>query len=151
MHKINTVLNSSNLNSDTQFSQLVAQASSHLKLQAFWEAATPKNLSKLCTIGTLQNQKLTIYAHNASVASKIKLTSASLLNQLQNLEQNNPEFAEFKVKAISVKVQVKSQQKHTITTPRQLSKSAAVALKNLAEELGESELARKLVKLADNA
>lgn len=151
MHKINTVLNNSSPNSDTQFSQLVAQANSHLKLQAFWDAATPKNLSNLCTIGTLQNQKLTIYAHNASVASKIKLTSASLLNQLQSLEQNNPDFTGFKVKAISVKVQVKSQQKHAITTPRQLSSGAAATLKNLAKELGDSELARKLVKLANNA
>jgi hypothetical protein len=87
------------------------------------------------------------------LASKIKLTQASLLKQLQNLQLNDPLFRECKVTAISVKVQVKSRPKPIIKTPRKLSTSAANSLKNLAEDLlaknkGESPLAAKLNALA---
>ncbi len=150
MHKLRAVLNGNNPNKDNQFDNLVAQANDHLKLQEFWEAAISKKLSKFCSIGGIKNQKLSIYAHNASVASKIKLTSTSILSQLQYLQKNDANFIGFKVTAISVKVQVKSQQKHVTTTPRKLSSHASATLKNFAADLGETELADKLIKLANN-
>lgn len=151
MRKINALLKSNDSKSDNQFNELVAQANVHLNLQQFWEAAAPQAISKLSTVGQLNNTNLTIYAHNNSVAAKIKLTSASLLTQLQNLQKNDPFYKQCKVTRISVKVQVKSQQKPTSIEPRTLSSGAATTLRKLADELGDTSLADKLNKLADKA
>jgi hypothetical protein len=151
MRKINALLNTSNGKTDNQFNQLVAQANAHLNLQQFWEAAAPHAISKLSTVGNLNNGLLTIYAHNNSVASKIKLTSTSLLTQLQKSQKNDDFYKHCKVTRIRVKVQVKSQQKATTIEPRTLSSGAAATLRKLAEELGDTTLADKLNKLADKA
>jgi hypothetical protein len=83
------------------------------------------------------------------VATKIKLSSASLLTQLQNLQKTEPFYRECKVTSIAVKVQVKSQARPKTNVPRKLSKEAATRLNNLASQLGESTLSEKLKKLAN--
>ena len=125
----------------------------HQYLQQFWQAASPKILSQNSFASSLINGHLTVYANSAIVANKIKLTQASLLTQLQNLQKTEPLYKDCKVTAISVKVQVKSRPKPTIKAPRSLSSNAANSLKNLADDLlaknkGESTLAIKLKILA---
>jgi predicted nucleic acid-binding Zn ribbon protein len=148
MRKINTLFNELN-----EHNMLAKNVQAHQHLQQFWHAATPKLLSQNSFASSLNNGQLTVYADSSIVASKIKLTQASLLTQLQNLQLSNPLFRECKVTAISVKVQVKSRPKAIIKTPRKLSNHAATSLKTLAENLlvknkGESALATKLKHLA---
>ena len=151
MRKINALLNTNNSKTNKQFNMLVAQANAHLNLQQFWEAAAPRAISKLSSVGNINNEKLTVYAHNNSVAAKIKLTSTSLLTQLQNLQKTDPFYKHCKVTGIKVKVQVKSQQKLASVEPRTLSRGAATTLRKLAADLGDTTLADKLNKLADNS
>ena len=151
MRKINALLNTTNGKANTQFNTLVTQANAHLNLQQFWQAVAPQAISTLSTVGHLKNETLTIYAYNNSVAAKIKLTSGSLLTQLQNLQKTDPFYKPCNVTGIRVKVQVKSQQKVATPAPRTLSSGAATTLRNLAKDLGDTTLADKLNKLADNA
>jgi hypothetical protein len=148
MRKINTLFSDY-----STLGALAKNVQAHQNLQQLWQAATPNLLSQNSFASSLSNGQLTIYANSSIVASKIKLTQASLLTQLQNLQLSDPLFRECKVTAISVKVQVKSRPKPIIKTPRKLSINAANSLKNLAENLllenkGESVLAAKLNHLA---
>ncbi len=149
MQKINALFNKNE--SDNQFKQLVAQANAHLTLQQCWQAAVPKPISQASFASDLNNGVLTVYAHSSAVAAKIKLTNASLLTQLQNLQKTDPAYKQCKVTGIKVKVQVKSQQKHVTPQARTLSRHAATTLRKLANDLGDSTLADKLNKLADNS
>lgn len=143
MRKIDTLLNH-----NSQLSALTKNVQSHQLLQKFWVAASPQMLSNLSFVGSLINGQLTVYAHSAIVANKIKLTIANLLTQLQNLQQSNPNFRECKVTAIVVKVQVKSHPKVPAKPIRKLSKNASNSLKKLALDLGESPLSSQLNSLA---
>lgn len=151
MRKIDTLLNyNSQSNSpNSQLSVLTKNVQSHQLLQKFWIAASPQMLSNLSFVGSLINGQLTIYAHSAIVANKIKLTLANLLTQLHHVQQSNPNFRECKVTAIVVKVQVKSQPKAPVKRVRKLSVNAADTLKKLALDLGESALSTQLNSLAD--
>ena len=148
MRKINALFSET-----SELNNLAKNVQARQGLQHFWQAAAPKILSQNSFASSLINGQITLYADSAMVANKIKLTQASLLTQLQNLQKNDPLFRECKVTSISVKVQVKSRQKPVIKTPRRLSNNAANSLKILAEDLlaknkGESQLATKLNILA---
>ncbi|MES2636588.1 MAG: DciA family protein [Pseudomonadota bacterium] len=144
MRKIDTLFNQ-----NTQLSALNKQVQSHQLLQQFWVTASPAMLSKLSTVGSLKSGQLIIYAHSPIVANKIKLTTANLLTQLQNLQLSDPNFRECKVTAIIVKVQVKSHPKTPVKPIRKLSKNAADTLKKLALDLGESPLSKQLHSIAN--
>jgi hypothetical protein len=151
MRKINALFSE-----NSELNYLAKNVQVHQNLQQLWQAATPKLLSQNSFASSLSNDQLTIYADSAIVANKIKLTLASLLTQLQNLQKTNPLYRECKVTSISVKVQVKSRPKPIMKTPRKLSNQAATSLKTLAENLlienkGESVLATKLLHLATKA
>lgn len=148
MRKIDTLLNHKSLQ-NSQLGALTQQLQSHQLLQKFWVAACPELLSQLSTVGSLINGQLSIFAHSSIVANKIKLTQAKLLTQLQDLQSTVPLFRDCKVTAISVKVQVKSQPRVTAPTPRKLYKQAAISLKKLAQDLGDSPLASQLNSLAN--
>ena len=150
MRKFNTLLNhNSQSNDSTTINTLAKKVQSHQLLQQFWVAGCPQMLSNLSFVGSLLNGQLTVYAHSAIVANKIKLTIANLLTQLQNLQKTDPNFRECKVTAIVVKVQVKSQPKAPVKPKRKLSDSGANSLKKLALDLGESALSVKLNSIAD--
>jgi hypothetical protein len=148
MRKLSTLLGNT---PDNQLRQLTQQTNSHLKLRQLWQAAAPKTLADFSTVGNLHNGHLTIYADNASVATKIKLTSASLLTRLQKLQETERDNGVCKVTAISVKVQVKSPAPPRLKTHRKLSSHAARQLKTFADQLGDSALAKKLQKLAEKS
>ena len=145
MRKINALLNAT---PDSQFSQLAKQANAHLNLQQLWEAAAPRILSQSSFAGSLDNGLLTIFADNASVATKIKLSSTSLLSELQNLVDSDPFYSGYKVTAITVKMQVKSLPMPVKKAPRKLSKHAADSLQRLADNLDDSSLKDKILKLS---
>lgn len=153
MLKINSLLHVSadKQKTNDQFDTLVVQANKHKLLQEFWQAVAPKAIGQFSFAANLNNGLLLVYAHNNSVAAKIKLTSASLLTQLQNLQKENPSFKLYKVTGINVKVQVKSQKKHIPIAPRTVSRSAATTLRKLASDLGDTTLAEKLKKIASNS
>ena len=148
MRKINTLFAANH-----HLEVLAKNVQAHQHLQQLWQAVAPKILAQASHISSLSNKVLTVYADSAIVANKIKLTHASLLTQLENLQKNNPKFKECKVTAIVVKVQVKSHPITIIKTPRTLSSNAANSLKIFAQNLlvknkGESPLATKLKLLA---
>ncbi len=143
MRKINALFTE-----NSALKQLSKNVLAHQFLQQFWQAAAPKILCQNSFASSLTNGQLTLYADSAIVANKIKLTHASLLTQLQNLQKNEPLFRECKVTSIVVKVQVISRPKLAIKVPRRLSSKAANGLKSLADNLGDSPLATKLNSLA---
>ncbi len=151
MRKINALFNQTPHSDNSQLSQLTKNVQAHQALQQFWLTAAPTMLGNNSFASNLYNGQLSILAHSAIVANKIKLTQASLLTQLQNLQKTNPLFRECKVTSIGVKVQVKSRQKTFIKAPRKLSNKASNCLKQLAENLGDSPLAVKLNTLASKA
>ena len=151
MRKINSLFAANN-----QLELLTKNVQAHQQLQQLWQAAAPQILAQASFASSLTSGQLTVYADSAIVANKIKLTHASLLTQLENLQKNNLKFRECKVTAIVVKVQVKSRPKAIVKTPRTLSSDAANNLKMFAQELliknkGESSLATKLNLLASKA
>lgn len=151
MRKINTLFAS-----NSQLEALVKNVQAHQRLQQLWQAAAPIILTQASFACSLTNNQLTVYADSALVANKIKLTQASLLKQLGNVQMHNPIFRECKITAIIVKLQVKSRSKAIIIAPRTLSSSAANNLKVFAQNLlvknkGESPLATKLKLLASKA
>lgn len=144
MRKINSLLNN-----NSELGALSGRLDVHTLLQQLWCAAAPALIVKSSHVATLDNGLLTIYADNAAVANKIKLTHASLLMQLQNLQKNTPTFRECKVTAIAVKVQVKSRVVKPQKTSRHLSPKASASLKKLINELGESPLTMRLQALVN--
>ncbi|MBC7757177.1 MAG: DUF721 domain-containing protein [Bdellovibrio sp.] len=159
MRKINFILSQTDDNPKksydySQFNQLAKQANAHFILQQCWLAAAPTIVGENSFASNLSNGQLIVLADSAIVANKIKLTQASLLTQLQNLQISNHAFRECKVTAIVVKVQVKSRPKPVIRAPRLLSNHASNSLRQLAEDLlaknkGDSPLATKLKLLAN--
>lgn len=151
MQKINKLFAKSDKKTDNQFDKLVMHANKHLDLQQFWQVVAPKAIAKSSSAASLNNGLLLVFAYNNSVAAKVKLTSVSLLSQLQNLQKTDPIYKQYKVTGISVKVQVKSQEKLATIEPRTLSSGAAATLRKLASDLGDSPLAEKLKKIAANS
>ena len=143
MRKINALFSE-----NSELNNLAKKVQARQSLQLFWQAAAPKILSQNSFASSLINGQIILYADSAIVANKIKLTHASLLTQLQNLQKNDPLFRECKVTSIVIKVQVKSRQKPVIKMPRRLSNNAANCLKSLVENLGDSPLSAKLNALA---
>lgn len=148
MRRINTLFTT-----NSQLEALAKNVQAHQHLQQLWQATAPQILAQASFAINLINGQLTVYADSAIVANKIKLTHASLLTRLENLQKNNPKFRECKVNAIVAKVQVKSCPKTIVKVPRLISKNAANNLQVFAQDLlaknkGESALGAKLKLLA---
>jgi Dna[CI] antecedent, DciA len=144
MRKINSLFSDNH-----ELKSISQNVKSHQRLQQLWQAAAHKLLADASFASNLSNGQLTVYADSSIIASKIKLTQASLLTQLHNLQINEPLFRECKVTSIVAKVQVKSRPKPVIKTPRKLTPRAAASLKTFAQNLGDSPLATKLRNLAE--
>lgn len=148
MRKINTLLTA-----DKQINLLNSNALSRALINQLWQNSAPKILAKSSHAISLDNGQLMVIADSPIIANKIKLTQvdllSSLLTKLQNLQKSEPSLGECKVTSISVKVQVKSTPSPVIKAPRIISTKAAISLKTLALNLGESPLAAKLNSLAN--
>ena len=144
MFKINAVLDQ-----DQTLSKLQHRVNAMALVNEFWQSAAPKLLSEQSVAHQLQDGMLTVLANNAAVASKIKLTQASLLKALKNSHESYAEFSLCKVTAISVKVQVKSTPRPRVLRTIKLSATGAQHLNALATQMGDSPLSTILKKLAD--
>ena len=93
---------------DADLIALSRHAESINAAQKLWIAAAPSQITQFSHAGSLKNGQLNIYADNGVVATKIKLMNASLLTQLDHLNQAAAFGRGSKVTAINVKVQAKS-------------------------------------------
>lgn len=150
MDKLSSLLNNSSAFSGLPLRILAQRAQSHQKLQTLWQSVLPKELAHFSAAQTLSGEKLTVIAYSAGAATKIKLLSARLLTQLQNLQKTEPTFKECKVTAIVVKMQVKSATYSAPKPKRKVPLQASNRLKQLADTLGDTDLASKLKHLAEN-
>lgn len=148
MRKINSLLTGANAQKQDPLSALLTQVNSYQVLQQLWVLAVPELLSQSSFVGQLDHEVLTVYTHNASIATKIKLTSGSLLSQLGKIQKSNPLYKGCKVTGIKVKVQVKSQPSRPEKVVRTLSLDAANSLNRLAERIQNPLLSDRLQRLA---
>jgi hypothetical protein len=134
-----------------QLNQLAQHARANALIQEFWQTSVPDYLASSSYATQLKDSVLTVFAHNASVASKIKLTNASLLKALENSQKTFAHFKLCKVTLIKVKVQVKSTPKPRPKRPIKLSASGAQQLNQYADSIAGTQLGDILKRLATKA
>jgi len=78
MHKLNALLGQHD-----QLNQLARLAQANALINAFWQTSAPDYLASASCASHIEDGVLIVFASNASVASKIKLTQASLLKALE--------------------------------------------------------------------
>jgi len=143
MRKITTLLN------DHQAFDAISKKMAYLaNLDQIWQTVAPSIIAQNSRANHLDDGQLVIFVESAIVANKIKLTQASLLTALQNLQNSTHLFRDCKVTSISVKVQVKSHPKATAKPAKTVSAKAAANLEACALRLGNSPLAHALKSLA---
>lgn len=130
----------------TEYAELLARANqlTQLKQKMTASAIIPAHLIKHCELGPLSHGKLTLFAHNASVATKLKHISPSLLLKLQKLEWN--------VTAIKILVQkpdctlntLENQEKPSLSNKPKLSQAGIDNLNKLVRTLPDSELKQSI-------
>lgn len=133
---------------DADLIALSRHAESINAAQKLWIAAAPSQITQFSHAGSLKNGQLNIYADNGVVATKIKLMNASLLTQLDHLNQAAAFGRGSKVTAINVKVQAKSSLVKRPRPQRKLSKNASSILDSLAKNLSDSPLRDALNRLS---
>jgi len=143
MHKLNALLGQHD-----QLNQLARLAQANALINAFWQTSAPDYLASASTASHIEDGVLIVFASNASVASKIKLTQASLLKALENSQKTIDDFKHCKVTAIKVKVQVKSTPKARAKRVIQLSLSGAQHINRYADSISGTPLGDILKKLA---
>lgn len=146
MHKLNAIFGQHN-----QLNQLTQQAREKALINAFWQTAVPDFLASYTNANVLNDGVLTVFATNASVASKIKLMQASLLKALENSQKTFDQFKHCKVTVIKVKVQVKSTPAPRTKRVIKLSLSGAQHLNRYASAIEGTPLGDILKKLASKS
>lgn len=125
-------------NADLQ--AMVKQAGKLDALQHLWSSSLPPALRQYCRAGGVKHRRITVFADNGAVASKLKLLAPGLLKTLQNKG--------LEVTSIRVEVQVKSDRRPASQAPRSLSRQAAGSLADMAKTLPESPLREALERLS---
>jgi hypothetical protein len=131
-----------------QLHQLAQLAHANALIHQFWQMSVPDYLANYSSATHLKEGVLSVSASNASVATKIKLTHASLLKALENSQKNFAEFKLCKVTLIKVKVQVKSTPKARPKRAIKLSSSGAQQLNQYADSIAGTPLGDILKRLA---
>lgn len=143
MHQVKTLFSL-----DADLIALSRHAESINIAQKMWVAAAPNLISQFSRATSFKNGHLNVVADNGAVATKIKLLNASLLTQLDNLNQSSEFGRGCKVTAISVKVQAKSTLIKPAKPQRKLSSRASASLESLSSNLVDSPLREALSRLA---
>ena len=115
------------------------------KIQQSLLAIILPHFSKHCATGLPNNGKLTIFAQNGSIATKLKQISPSLLQKMQNLG--------WEITSIQIATQAHYQTsniEHFNQKKRHLGQSGAASLAQLAESLPESALKTAIESLLRN-
>lgn len=136
------------LNDHDAFDAISKKMASRANLDQLWRTVAPSIITENSHANHLDDGQLVIFADSAIVANKIKLTQASLLTALQNLQNSTPLLRDCKVTSISVKVQVKSHPETPSKPAKTVSAKAAANLEACALRLGDSPLAHALKSLA---
>lgn len=103
MFKINQVFNRNNT-----LKPLLQEADHHQQLQQLWVLAAPE-FCAYSQVLALNQGTLLIGANSGAVASRIRLTEASLIRKIQEFCQKSKKIKGLNLISIKVKVQVKSQ------------------------------------------
>lgn len=143
MHKLNALLGQHD-----QLNQLARLAQANALINAFWQTSAPDYLASASCASHIEDGVLIVFASNASVASKIKLTQASLLKALENSRKTVNDFKLCKVTAIKVKVQVKSTPRPRAKRAIKLSSSGAQHINRYADSIPGTPLGDILKRLA---
>lgn len=115
------------------------------KIQQSLLAIIPSHLAGHCAIGLPNNGKLTIFAPNGSIATKLKQISPTLLQKTQNLG--------WEVTSIQIATQAHYQTNnidHVNQKKRHLGKSGVASLTQLAATLPASALKTAIESLLKN-
>ena len=124
-------------NSDLQ--TIAAHARDVTLLQKTWTEIVPQALRPFTQACGIKHRRITVFADNGAVASKLKLLSPILLKSLQ--------IKGLEVTSIRVEVQVKSVAKAPARRIRKLSANAAESLSRLADTLPDSPLRQSILRL----
>lgn len=100
----------------------------------------PANLQRSCTIANYLQGKIVIFAENSAVAAKLRLMAPTLVQGLSNRVAQ--------VTAIEVRVQPRSVMERT-KNDRELSPGAAASLRQLGDQLPDSELKNSVLRFAE--
>lgn len=105
----------------------------------------PPHLAKHCTIGLPTNGKLTIFAQNGAIATKLKQITPSVLKKIKNLG--------WEITSIQIATQANSQAKNGDNinpSKRHLGQTGVTSLTQLAETLSDSPLKSAIESLLKN-
>lgn len=123
-----------------ELNALADKAGKFTGLQKIWEGIVPEALRSCTRAGSVKHRRLTVFADNGAVASKLKLLTPNLLKNLQNKG--------LEVTSIRIEVQVQSHRRTAPPVARALSGKAADSLSQFADKLPDSPLRDALRKLA---
>jgi len=124
----------------SELQSLASQSGKLAGLQQLWLGVVPPPLRPYTCAGGLQHRRITVFADNGAVASKLKLLAPSLLKNLQ--------IKGVEVTSIRVEVQVQSRPRANAGPARHLSRQACATLDELAQKLPDSALRESLQRLA---
>ncbi|MDP1559014.1 MAG: DciA family protein [Nitrosomonas sp.] len=136
----------STLEKTTNYQGLFHKINELNEIQKLFSTIIPAHLEKHCALGLPVNEKLIIFAKNASVATRLKQISPSLLQKIKNLGGE--------VTSIQIAVQAYHHTSKMDNFPgrkRQLSQTSKENLSEFASSLPESELKSAIESLLKNA
>ncbi len=115
------------------------------KIQQSSLTIIPSHLAKHCTIGLPNNGKLTIFAQNGAIATKLKQIAPSMLQKIKNLG--------WEITSIQIATQAHSQARNMDNfnpKKRHLGQKGVASLTELAGSLTESPLKTAIESLLKN-
>ncbi|MBA2483994.1 MAG: DUF721 domain-containing protein [Nitrosomonas sp.] len=115
------------------------------KIQQSSSKIIPSHLAEHCTIGLPTNGKLTIFAQNGAIATKLKQITPSVLKKIRNLG--------WEITSIQIATQAHSQAKNgdkINPKKRHLGQKGVTSLTQLAENLSDSPLKTAIESLLKN-
>ena len=133
------------LGKETEHQDLFLKIDKLNKIQQSLFAILPSHLTEHCAIGLPNNGKLTIFAKNGSIATKLKQISPSLLQKIQN--------AGWEITSIQIATQAHYQANDIDQfnqKRRHLGKSGIASLTQLAATLPASALKTAIESLLKN-
>jgi len=119
---------------------LMSQARRLIELRGILAAALPESLSRWCSIANYKQGKITIFAANSAVATKLKLLSPALSTELSKRA--------FEVTGLEVRVQPLDSEPQLVEKSAKMSSEATLGLARLYEQLPDSELKTALGRMA---
>lgn len=123
-------------------SALSVQVERLLELQRLWERIAPTAVARACSVASLRDRTLAVYASNGAVAAKVRQLTPTLLEKAQK--------SGLEVTAISVRVQARPVAKETKPIKNlHFGPSAEASFRHLAGQLEPSPLRTALERVLE--